>query len=509
MRILAAVPFVLVTLPLSAQRLLSSHTLPFGEGCLVLRAAGDTNGDGEQDFVGLTRDNQPNGTLRSVRIASGETGAPLHVIPQPGLQNERDVLGIGDVNGDGRSDVLLVADTVLRVFSGATGQMLTSLPSGTQSSFRSACAVGDFDGNGTADVAVATYEQSLNASTLRILRGQNLTAIPGLAPFTVPHSEVEVRAMGDLTGDGKQEIACCPDYGSAVVVVNAVSGAVLWSLNPGGNDSNRSVETLDLDGDGKRELFFFRPNVSGPGFTGLFTVHDGATGAQRFERRAAMGGGFAPSVAGLGDLDQDGAQDYAMTVYANGTSSVEARSGTGLRRLWSLPNWPGALGVADVVAIGDIDDDGTLDFAVRRYANAADGWAVVSGRILADTQPQGGACGAGPFFPRLGATRPILGQTLTIAGQDAPNGVGGVLVLSLQPPGPTWLGASSCTAFFDLGGGVALAPLSTPSWSVALPLPLVPQLAGFEIALQAFWSPTAGPLGYDLSNGVWARLGYP
>jgi hypothetical protein len=28
------------------------------------------------------------------------------------------------------------------------------------------------------------------------------------------------------------------------------------------------------------------------------------------------------------------------------------------------------------------------------------------------------------------------------------------------------------------------------------------------MALQAFWSPTAGPLGYDLSNGVWARLGW-
>ena len=32
--------------------------------------------------------------------------------------------------------------------------------------------------------------------------------------------------------------------------------------------------------------------------------------------------------------------------------------------------------------------------------------------------------------------------------------------------------------------------------------------AGLEIALQAFYVPTGGPLGFDLSNGIWARLGY-
>ena len=35
---------------------------------------------------------------------------------------------------------------------------------------------------------------------------------------------------------------------------------------------------------------------------------------------------------------------------------------------------------------------------------------------------------------------------------------------------------------------------------------LVPQLAGLELALQNFYAPTAGPLGYDRSNGVRARL---
>lgn len=510
MRLLAVVLFAMLATPLAAQRLLSSHSLPTGVRCQLLRPVGDTNGDGEQDFATLSRETLPTAIVVSVVIVSGETGVPLHVLPVPGLQNERDVVGLGDVNGDGRSDVLLVADTLLRVFSGATGQTLASLPIGPSSGYRSVCAVGDFDANGTADLAVSTYEQSLGGCTVRVLRGQSLLAIPGLPQLILPYGDVEVRSMGDLTGDGRQEIACGTDPSSTgpVQVVNLVTAATLWSITANGNDSSRSIETLDLDGDGKRELFFFRPALLGPGYQGSYTVHDAVTGAQRFARQAPASGGFGLSIAGLGDLDLDGLQDYAQTTYSNGIASLEARSGNGTRLLWKLPNWSGAPGLGEVAPIGDTDDDGAGDLAVVRAAPAADGWSVLSGRILAESQPQGGACGAGPFFPQLGSTRPILGQTLTIAGQNAPAGVGGVLVLSLQPAAPTWLGASSCYAWFDLGAGLALATLATPSWSVALPLPFVPQLAGLDIALQAFWSPTQGPLGYDLSNGVWARLGY-
>ena len=69
--------------------------------------------------------------------------------------------------------------------------------------------------------------------------------------------------------------------------------------------------------------------------------------------------------------------------------------------------------------------------------------------------------------------------------------------------------ASTCYAHFDLGGGFVLAPLSQSQWSVSLPVPLVPQFAGLEFALQSWHSGTSGPLGYDLSNGVRGRLGHP
>jgi hypothetical protein len=501
------VPLAVLVLPslAVAQRLLSSHTLPAGVNVRTLRPAGDVDGDGETDFVALTRETQLSQIVLSVVIVSGETGQPLRTLPQIGLQNEVDAIGIGDVNGDGRSDVLLVAYSLLRVFSGATGQLLTSLPG---SDYRSAAAVGDFDGNGVADLVVSTYSGATGGCTLRVLRGNNLTALPGVPLQSIASGNVTVRAVGDLTGDGKSEVACCAENSGPMQVRNMVSGAVLWSVDPTEPDGGRLVETLDLDGDGRREVFYFRPNLSGPGSQSLLTVHEPTLGAVRFQRTSPIGSGMGITFAGLGDVDQDGTQDFAQVRYTNGVSRIECDSGTGFRRLWSLPNWPGALGLGDVAAIGDVDDDGAGDFAVTRNGSASDGWSVISGRILAEAQPQGGGCGAGPFFPQLGATRPVLGQTMVIAGQSAPANTAGILVGSLQPSGPVWLGASSCFAWFDLGGGFALGAPSTPTWSTSLPLPAVPQLAGLEIALQAFWAPTAGPLGYDLSNGVWARLGY-
>src|SRR5262245_48679939 len=109
MRTLAAlVPFLLPVLHLPAQSLLHSYSLPLGVDSLFLRPAGDTNGDGRPDFVALTRQSGPTSGPLTVVIVSGATGAPLHTLPDPVLQNEREIVGIGDVNADGRSDVLLV-----------------------------------------------------------------------------------------------------------------------------------------------------------------------------------------------------------------------------------------------------------------------------------------------------------------------------------------------------------------------------------------------------------------
>ena len=128
--------------------------------------------------------------------------------------------------------------------------------------------------------------------------------------------------------------------------------------------------------------------------------------------------------------------------------------------------------------------------------------------MLADVTVQTGACGAGPILPRNLMSRPILGQPVTILGFDGPANTNGLLLFSLRPSAPTYLGASSCFAWFAYGNASVLQVLTAPQWSFTVGLPLVPQLAGLEVAVQSYYAPTAGPLGYDLGNGIWARFGY-
>jgi hypothetical protein len=58
----------------------------------------------------------------------------------------------------------------------------------------------------------------------------------------------------------------------------------------------------------------------------------------------------------------------------------------------------------------------------------------------------------------------------------------------------------------DVAAGCGSIPRARDRSSFAIPP--VPQLAGFAFALQAVHAPTPSPFGFDLSNGVWARIGY-
>lgn len=81
-------------------------------------------------------------------------------------------------------------------------------------------------------------------------------------------------------------------------------------------------------------------------------------------------------------------------------------------------------------------------------------------------------------MPHRGAARPVPGQTVTVAWRDGPTGSNGVLTPSARPGLPTCLGASACTAHFDVGNWALLSSTPQPQWTLGVPVPDAPQLAG-------------------------------
>jgi hypothetical protein len=140
-------------------------------------------------------------------------------------------------------------------------------------------AVTDISGDGRPDIVVGTGLHFPDPSAGRRLYaldagGRDLPGWPRATPGKVMASP----AVGDLTGDGRPEVAALTEGGW--VVVHAADGTRLWrtcnttaggSACPDGYPTHGAVSIADVDGDGQQEVVGAAEHV--------MRVMNGATGA--------------------------------------------------------------------------------------------------------------------------------------------------------------------------------------------------------------------------------------
>lgn len=178
-------------------------------------------------------------------------------------------------------------------------------------------------------------------------------------------------AMADIDNDGDVDLLA-PNYGGNTVSVRVNNGRGVFTgtteIPVGANP--RAVATGDIDADG--DLDFLVTDDSG-GFSGgnvNVRVNNGSGG---FTAPAGTGtipvGGSGPQVVTLADVDGDGDLDMLVTNFQNlattGSSvSVRLNNGAGVFGGGSDVQLPsGAIGLA----VGDIDNDGDLDFLTSNF----------------------------------------------------------------------------------------------------------------------------------------------
>lgn len=121
----------------------------------------------------------------------------------------------------------------------------------------------------------------------------------------------------------------------------------------------------------------------------------------------------------------------------------------------------------------------------------------------------GAGCATG-LVPSLGSTLPHLGQALTFWVAQAQPGLAGEIFVSNVPAAPLSLGGG-CVACVDVANIIPVFALLTDAagtWQTTMTLPNAPFLVGVQLAFQAILYPTSGPLGVDLTNGLFATIGY-
>lgn len=311
----------------------------------------DVNGDGRVDVaVWAMSPIGESGCGRNIFIYSGASGAFLRMIsPEPSCSAAGPLAGLSDVSGDGRGDIAVWApfhgpwDTVGRVlvYSGASGQLLRvfTLPDDARGEIISHLgALGDVNGDGRGELLVGTNAVEgirapapettarrvliVSGATGSVLRSLTVPPEYSYAFFGDPRLS-SVAGAPDMTGDGAPDVLAGSDGDGLVHVYSGATGELIRTIHAFTHSSGfgYAVSSVpDADGDGVPDVVAGAPHcrvnlpVPAEGGGRAYLI-SGRTGALLFARQgpAATGYGFGSSVTGLPDMNGDGRGDFAVT----------------------------------------------------------------------------------------------------------------------------------------------------------------------------------------------------
>jgi len=309
------------------------------------------------------------------------------------------VAGAGDVNHDGHADVIVgaifaspparMAAGQATVFSGKDGSVLyklNGLAPGDAFGWSTAGA-GDVNKDGYADLIVGAYLADplvrLSAGRARVFSGKDgsvLHTFNGLASADM--FGWSVAGAGDVNRDGHADLivgACgAGNYTGQTRVFSGKDGSVLYTFNglAAGDGFGRAVAGAgDVNKDGHDD-FIVGASGAGASRAGQATVFSGRDGSvlQTFNG-LVNGDGFGVSTAGAGDVDKDGFPDLIVgAAYASPggrrlAGQAMVFSGRDGRVLYTFNGLAaGDYFGASAAGGGDVDLDGFADLVIGAFA---------------------------------------------------------------------------------------------------------------------------------------------
>jgi len=379
---------------------------------------GDFNKDGHDDFIVGEPKKGPSGHEAGMaHVISGKDGSILH--SWLGLSAEdqlgASVASAGDVNADGYPDVIIGAPFhdgagvdagMVMVCAGPSGDVLHTIlgQSAGERFGTSVAGIGDMDGDGKDDVLIgAPYADKgfgVDTGEMRMYRGDGTMLGGGHWPGS-SHDlfGMCVGSAGDVNGDGFIDT-----FGGAPFAdLNGESSGRLFVYS---GKSSGLIDTIvagdsafeylgwsasaagDLDQDGFDDLLIGAPRHGGVSDPGRVLAFSMAKGQSLFTLEGtANGDAFGNAVASAGDVDQDGIPDLVIGAPDHGEGMVLVASGKDGAPIYSvIGNASGDCLGTSVSGAGDVDDDGFADIVAGAPEGgvAQQGFARVYGGLPGD-----------------------------------------------------------------------------------------------------------------------------
>ncbi len=335
----------------------------------------------------------------------------------PGITELSQVDDVGDVDGDGYSD-LLVGYPALLVMGGPDHYDTTRV---IDIPYDRVQRIGDVDGDGDIELYVTDH-------VLDVLPGDLLHTMVSFQIAASPQRFTR-EEIGDLDGDGFDDIA------------RAASGMLDIHLGgPAGPASVPDISVADIPGQ-----LTGVGDADGDGLAEIFALH-GPSGGQWF---ALAGGSMQPiaqnywsislfsyiagqQLQGGGDLDGDGHPDALVSTFGalgwpsyDHATQMQLVTLSGTTQIRDTRSGPSQL----LQIVGDVDDDGLHEFVIgSRYANEAvdrtrtlrtwhPSTSILSYVDLSTTPAQRAVMGRSPAQASDGYTYPPRGFDLDV-GDD-------------------------------------------------------------------------------------------
>jgi len=254
-------------------------------------------------------------------------------------------------------------------------------------------AIGDFNNDGKQDLAIA--HPDLGATTVSIRLGDGLGGFSGSTEIT-GGSQPQSVAIGDFNGDGKQDLAIANLTSSNVSIrLGDGLGGFSGSTNIGVGTNPTFIAIGDFNNDGKQDF----AAVNGASSNVSIRLGDGLGGFTSPATPQITAGSILTSVA-IGDFNQDGKPDLAISNFGSDNVSIRLGDGSGG---FTSPATP-QVSVGDgprAIVIGDFNNDGHQDFATPnsnsnnvsiRLGDGLGGFSAASD-VSAGSSPRSGALG--------------------------------------------------------------------------------------------------------------------